>query len=86
MELARRIRFVAPVQWNRVCPEDEQELNSIARSLAHDAVEAARRAGYFNARSLGASHDLAVRKSNQAARSVARTMGFTYPEKHELQF
>lgn len=75
-----------PVQWDAGITAAPDELDACSRELVSVALGAVRCAAYFHTRALGQDHAQAVRASNRAIRTIAKTLGFAYPKSHELTF
>jgi hypothetical protein len=76
-----------PARWDDLIPDPiDYDTTFVAEELLHEAIGAVRRAAYFNARSIGRNHASAVHASNRVVRSVAKSLGYSYPKSHELSF
>lgn len=76
-----------PARWDDLIPEPiDYDTTTVGEELLHEAIGAVRRAAYFNARCMGRDHNAAVKESNRVVRSVAKTLGYSYPKSHELSF
>jgi hypothetical protein len=80
-------REAVPFDWDSMCSNGPTvEMCNTAREMQQECIELARRAAYFNERSLNRTHAQAVAASNKAAVAVAKLMGFSYPSSHTLSF
>jgi hypothetical protein len=79
--------WMPPVEWEAYADTIPREtVGELSADLQNLALKAAREAAYLNARALGRSHNMSVRASNTVVKALAKALGFTYPEKHTLQF
>lgn len=74
------------VELDNCGPMPVAEAQQLVRMLEANAVEAARRAAYIEARCVDRrSHADAVKAQNRLATKVRRALGFTYP-KQDVSF
>lgn len=82
---AKDLINAAPVQWASLT-EKAADLAPVRKDLDANALHAARLAGYVSAREMGRDHAEAVKAGNKAAVTLAKALGYSYPNLHTVSF